>query len=91
MNNVFLYFLGHLRVYQEITKLRYSDSILYGDTKFFVNKNVLAYTRVKKGNPGYLVIANFGKENATNDFTGMDLMPGTGTVQIRDSAITGTE
>jgi glycosidase len=82
---------GHLRVYQEITKLRVSDSILYGDTKFFVNKSVLAYTRVKKGNPGYLVIANFGKENATNDFTGMDLMPGTGTVQIRDSANSGTE
>ena len=78
-------------MYQELTKLRYSDSILYGDTRFFKNESVLAYTRVKKGNPGYLVAINFGKEEATKDVSGMALMPKTGTVQIRDSSNNGTE
>lgn len=82
---------SHLKVYQELTKLRYSDSILYGDTRFFKNESVLAYTRVKKGNPGYLVAINFGKEEATKDVSGMALMPKTGTVQIRDSSNNGTE
>ena len=82
---------SHLKVYKELTKLRYSDSILYGNTNYFTNESIFAYTRVKKGNPGYLVAVNFGKTNATNDFTNMDLMPKTGTVQLRDSANTGTE
>jgi len=82
---------SHLKVYQELTKLRYSDSILYGDTRFFSNGSVFAYTRVKKGNPGYLVAVNFGKEEATPDVSGMELVPKTGTVQIRDSANNGTE
>ena len=82
---------SHLKVYKELTKLRYSDSILYGNTNYFTNGSVFSYTRVKKGNPGYLVAVNFGKTNATEDFTHMDLMPGTGTVQLRDSANKGTE
>jgi len=82
---------SHLKVYKELTKLRYSDSILYGTTNYYTNASVFSYTRVKKGNPGYLVAVNFGKNNATHDFSTMPLVPTTGTVQIRDSANDGTE
>merc|ERR1719225_385224 len=81
---------SHLNVYKELTKLRYSDSILYGDTTFYTNDTVLGFTRVKKGNPGYLVAVNFGKEEVTKDVTKLPLMPGSGTVQIRDSSNTDT-
>ena len=77
---------SHLNVYKALTKLRYSDSILYGDTTFYTNDTVLGFTRVKKGNPGYLVAVNFGKEEVTKDVTKLPLMPGSGTVQIRDSS-----
>ena len=81
-----------MKVYKELAKLRTSDSILYGETGFFINETVFAYSRVKKGNPGYLVAVNFDKEkNVTNDVTGMALMPSTGTVQIRDTSNTRTE
>lgn len=82
---------SHLKVYKELTKLRYSDSILYGNTNYYTNDSVFAYTRVKKGNPGYLVAVNFGKTSTTQDFSNMPLMPKTGTVQLRDSANLGKE
>ena len=78
-------------MYKELTELRSSDSILYGETNFFTNGTFFAYNRVKKGNPGYLVAVNFGVTNVTNDVTNMALVPGTGTVQIRDSSNDGTE
>jgi len=77
---------SHMKVYKELTKLRYSDSILYGDTKFYTNDTIFGFTRVKKGNPGYLVAVNFGKEEAIANATTLPLVPGSGTVQIRDSA-----
>ena len=82
---------SHLKVYQQLTKLRESDSILYGETSFHVNGSFFGYSRVKKGNPGYLVVVNFGDEKLTQDVTKMDLMPGRGTVQIRGSANNQTE
>merc|ERR1711963_174633 len=81
---------SHMKVYKELTKLRYSDSILYGDTKFYTNDTIFGFTRVKKGNPGYLVAVNFGKEEAVANATKLPLVPGSGTVQIRDSSNTDT-
>ena len=81
---------SHMKVYKELTKLRYSDSILYGDTKFYTNDTIFGFTRVKKGNPGYLVAVNFGKEEAIANATKLPLVPGSGTVQIRDSSNTDT-
>ena len=77
---------SHMKVYKELTKLRYSDSILYGDTKFYTNDTIFGFTRAKKGNPGYLVAVNFGKEEAIANATTLPLVPDSGTVQIRDSA-----
>ena len=54
---------SHLNVYKELTKLRYSDSILYGDTTFYTNDTVLGFTRVKKGNPGYHIALILQKTN----------------------------
>jgi len=54
-----------LKVYREMTNLREDEAILFGDTNLFVQDNTFVLSRVKKGNPGYLLISNFGDSQST--------------------------
>merc|ERR1712048_1227294 len=57
---------SHLKVFSTLAaKLRHQDSVLFGEMNgatFVKDQNAFGLTRVKKGNPGYLLLANFGEE-----------------------------
>ncbi|XP_022207418.1 neutral and basic amino acid transport protein rBAT [Nilaparvata lugens] len=55
-----------LNLYKALIHLRATDSFLYGDTNShaLLNDTVFAFTRIKKGNPGYLVALNVGDARA---------------------------
>lgn len=74
---------GHLKVYQQLSKLRHTESILYGTTTFMTNGTFFGYARVKKGNPGYLVVVNFGQEPIVQDVTGMNLVPERASIEVK--------
>ena len=42
---------------------------------FVKDQNVFGLTRVKKGNPGYLLLANFGDEEMELDISGVQYVP----------------
>ena len=66
---------SHLQVYKELAKLRESETILFGDTQIEVeSENVFILSRVKKGNPGYLLIVNFGDQKANVAVNGFNNM-----------------
>ena len=48
-----------LKIYREMTNLREDEAILFGDTNIFVQEDTFVLSRVKKGNPGYLLVSNF--------------------------------
>lgn len=74
---------SHLSVFRALGEMRQQKSILYGETTFRTDGEVFAFTRVRKGNPGYLVAVNFGQEEATADLSGMRFMSESGTVHVR--------
>merc|ERR1712227_860766 len=59
---------SHLKVFSSLaSKMRHQESILFGEMNqntTFVIDNVFGLTRVKKGNPGYLLLINFGDSDA---------------------------
>jgi len=52
-------------LYLEGTSLRESETILFGSTNITVVGDVFILARVKKGNPGYIFISNFGDNDST--------------------------
>jgi len=64
---------SHLKVFSTLAaKLRHQDSVLFGqmtDATFVKNGTVFGLSRVKKGNPGYLLLANFGDEDIEVDIS----------------------
>jgi len=60
---------SHLNLFGELSqKLRHQDAILFGEFNMnttFVIGDVFGMARVKKGNPGYLLLSNFGVSNVT--------------------------
>lgn len=56
---------SNLKIYREMTNLREDEAILFGATNIFVQDNTFVLSRVKKGNPGYLLISNFGDSQST--------------------------
>ena len=68
-------FLSHHKLYSLLAnKLRHQEAILFGDlstnSTFVVDDSVFVLTRIKKGNPGYLLAINIGNEEKTVDLTG---------------------
>ena len=63
--------------------MRIQQSILFGSTDFRVNNTVFAFSRIKKGNPGYLVAVNFGDTEVNADVSGLPNLPKEGTVHVR--------
>merc|ERR1712061_801801 len=54
------------------------DSILFGEltqNTTFVRENVFGLTRVKKGNPGYLLLINFGDAEVEVDVSEAKFVP----------------
>ena len=47
-----------LKIYREMTNLREDEAILFGKTNIFVQEDTFVLSRVKKGNPGYLLVSN---------------------------------
>ena len=65
----------HIKAYKMVAELRETQTILFGDTKILVEEetpNVFVMSRIRKGNPGYLLISNLGDEEATMDISGND-------------------
>lgn len=63
--------------YKELVRARESPSILYGslDLHVFTDSSVIAYTRIKSGNPGYLVVFNTGSEETVVDARQIESVP----------------
>merc|ERR1711970_43259 len=67
-------FYSHHKLYSLLSnKLRHQEAILFGDlntnSTFVVDDSVFMLTRIKKGNPGYLLAMNIGSEGKTVDLT----------------------
>uniref|UniRef100_A0A1B6KEH6 Glycosyl hydrolase family 13 catalytic domain-containing protein n=2 Tax=Graphocephala atropunctata TaxID=36148 RepID=A0A1B6KEH6_9HEMI len=70
--------------YKELVEARESPSILHGSLQLHVfnGTSVFAYTRIKSGNPGYLVLFNTGTEEAVVDARQMSGVPDELTVLV---------
>merc|ERR1712086_653807 len=71
--------LSHLKLYTELAnKLRHQEAILFGmvdlNSTFVMDETVFGLTRLKKGNPGYLLAINFGDEEKTVDASGVEMV-----------------
>ncbi|XP_033216540.1 neutral and basic amino acid transport protein rBAT isoform X2 [Belonocnema kinseyi] len=62
--------------FAEVTKKRTAPAFLFGDIKTHIinNTQVFAYTRLKSGNPGFLVAYNSGNNSTIVDFTSVPHM-----------------
>ncbi len=75
---------SHIKVYKELAKLRRQTSVLFGSFTSAVNETVYGYSRVKKGNPGYLIAVNLGDEAVDGiDFSEFPMVPEQGLVVTR--------
>lgn len=70
---------SHLEVFSILAgKLRHQESVLFGDMNnatFVTDTDVFGLTRVKKGNPGYLLLINFGTEEKFVDISAVEYVP----------------
>merc|ERR1711953_1385251 len=70
---------SHLKVFSTLAaKLRHQDSVLFGEmdgATFVKDQNAFGLTRVKKGNPGYLLLANFGDEEMELNIKDVQYIP----------------
>jgi len=73
-----------LKIYREMTNLREDEAILFGDTNIFVQEDTFVLSRVKKGNPGYLLVSNFGENPTTLDLQALPNIAERGIVTIGD-------
>uniref|UniRef100_A0A4D5R8W2 alpha-glucosidase n=1 Tax=Scolopendra viridis TaxID=118503 RepID=A0A4D5R8W2_SCOVI len=56
---------SHLKIYQALVKLRNQAAVTFGSLGFMnISEDVLGFSRIKKGSPGFAVLVNFGN-NAT--------------------------
>ena len=53
------------RIYQEVSSLRESETIGFGTHHIKVDGDIFILARLKKGNPGFIYLANFGLEEGT--------------------------
>ncbi|XP_055907711.1 uncharacterized protein LOC129942689 isoform X2 [Eupeodes corollae] len=60
-------------VLEHINKIRESPSYMHGDFDVYLSGDVIAYARIKSGNPGYFVAFNPSEETATAHFTNVGL------------------
>lgn len=63
--------LTHLSVYSELARLRSHEALLMGNFNTYVMNSTFVLTRVKKGNPGYLLAINFATQEESLDISGL--------------------
>jgi len=69
--------MNKIGVYQEVSSLRESETLLFGSKEIRVDGDVFIIARVKKGNPGYILLSNFGDiEKTVNVKTEVNEIPG---------------
>jgi len=79
----------HYSIYHKLALLRHQESILFGEINAFVYESklfpntVFGLTRVKRGNPGYLLAINTGGEPVEADFSKVKSMSDTVTVHLQ--------
>jgi len=83
--------MSHLKLFSTLAnKLRHQEAILFGtldrNSTFVTSETVLGLTRVKKGNPGYLLTINFGTEEKTVDVSGVETIPAS--IRVMSRSIT---
>lgn len=70
---------SHLKLFTNLAqKLRNQDAILFGELNTnttFVKDDIFGMTRVKKGNPGYLLLMNFGERESTVNLEKVQYLP----------------
>lgn len=61
---------SHLKVFKHLVKLRKQDSIKFGSLAILnVSNQLVAFCRIKKGTPGFLVIVNFHNTSTSIDLS----------------------
>jgi len=66
----------HRGVFQQLSQIRTQDTILYGSLDIRMIDGCMLVSRVKKGNPGYLLIINFTDNTVTVDASSVpDIAP----------------
>jgi len=55
---------SHIKIYHQASSLRDDEALLFGALEMRVKEDVFVLARLKKGNPGYLFITNFGKTDS---------------------------
>jgi len=55
---------SHVKIYHQASSLRDDEALLFGAVEMRVKEDVFVLARLKKGNPGYLFITNFGKTDS---------------------------
>jgi glycosidase len=73
---------SHMKIYRQMAELRHSETILFGATEIVANSTVFAMARVKKGNPGFLLVTNLGPNELNIDLTHMKNMAERGTLTL---------
>jgi len=75
----------HYSIYKKLALLRHQESILFGETNAFSlnSEKVFGLTRVKRGNPGYLLAINLKDEAVEVDFSKIKNMPDSVRVSIQ--------
>ncbi|XP_040573552.1 maltase A3 [Lepeophtheirus salmonis] len=74
--------LSHFSNYKVLAKLRMNDAVLLGSFDPVLEGDVFGYSRIKKGNPGLVVLVNFGEDNALVDLHERKFFPDYGTISI---------
>lgn len=80
-----------LTAYRKLAELRTQPSVLFGSTHMIVRDDVFFLSRIRKGNPGYLTIVNFGDSPVSTNVTMSDALPNLGNkgiVEVRTTAKT---
>jgi len=73
----------HYSIYKKLALLRHQESILFGEINAFVYEPVFGLTRVKRGNPGYLLAINTLDKPVEADFSKVRSMSDTVTVHLQ--------
>lgn len=73
---------SHTKAYRELASLRNSETILFGSTNMTVDGDVFVISRVRKGNPGYVLLTNFGSEAKTVSVADLPNMSERGTLTL---------
>jgi len=56
---------SHIKIYHQASSLRDDEALLFGSLEMRVEGEVFVLARLKKGNPGYLLVTNFGSTDST--------------------------